>query len=42
MHTYSDCLTLNVWKPTNATANAKLPVSVYIHVRRFLTDINRD
>ncbi|KAF9458163.1 Alpha/Beta hydrolase protein [Collybia nuda] len=26
-----DCLTLNVWKPTNASAGAKLPVVVYIH-----------
>ncbi|PPQ94411.1 hypothetical protein CVT25_002499 [Psilocybe cyanescens] len=26
-----DCLTLNVWKPTNATEGAKLPVIVYIH-----------
>ncbi|KAF9558576.1 alpha/beta-hydrolase [Agrocybe pediades] len=26
-----DCLTLNVWKPSNATANSKLPVVVYIH-----------
>lgn len=28
-----DCLTLNVWKPTNLSAGAKLPVVVYIHVR---------
>ncbi|KAF8166258.1 Alpha/Beta hydrolase protein [Pholiota molesta] len=26
-----DCLTLNVWKPTNATVGSKLPVVVYIH-----------
>ncbi|KAJ7121404.1 alpha/beta-hydrolase [Mycena epipterygia] len=26
-----DCLTLNVWKPTNASAGASLPVAVYIH-----------
>ncbi|KAG7086873.1 hypothetical protein E1B28_002794 [Marasmius oreades] len=26
-----DCLTLNIWKPTNATAGDKLPVAVYIH-----------
>ncbi|KAJ7274634.1 Alpha/Beta hydrolase protein [Mycena rebaudengoi] len=26
-----DCLTLNVWKPTNASAGSKLPVAVYIH-----------
>ncbi|KAJ7245630.1 Alpha/Beta hydrolase protein [Mycena haematopus] len=26
-----DCLTLNVWKPTNATARDALPVAVYIH-----------
>ncbi|KAJ4482604.1 Alpha/Beta hydrolase protein [Lentinula aciculospora] len=26
-----DCLTLNVWKPTNASAGDKLPVAVYIH-----------
>ncbi|KAH9477586.1 Lipase 1 [Psilocybe cubensis] len=26
-----DCLTLNVWKPTNATEGSKLPVVVYIH-----------
>ncbi|KAF9071773.1 alpha/beta-hydrolase [Rhodocollybia butyracea] len=26
-----DCLTLNVWKPTNASENDKLPVAVYIH-----------
>ncbi|KAJ7053636.1 alpha/beta-hydrolase [Mycena amicta] len=26
-----DCLTLNVWKPTNVSAGAKLPVMVYIH-----------
>ncbi|KAJ7206914.1 Alpha/Beta hydrolase protein [Mycena pura] len=25
------CLTLNVWKPTNAAAGAGLPVAVYIH-----------
>lgn len=27
-----DCLTLNVWKPTRASAGDKLPVVVYIHV----------
>ncbi|KAJ6575980.1 Alpha/Beta hydrolase protein [Mycena vulgaris] len=26
-----DCLTLNIWKPTNASAGAGLPVAVYIH-----------
>ncbi|KAF9480934.1 alpha/beta-hydrolase [Pholiota conissans] len=26
-----DCLTLNIWKPTNATTKSKLPVVVYIH-----------
>ncbi|KAJ7691010.1 Alpha/Beta hydrolase protein [Mycena rosella] len=26
-----DCLTLNIWKPTNASAGAALPVAVYIH-----------
>ncbi|KAJ7866069.1 Alpha/Beta hydrolase protein [Mycena olivaceomarginata] len=26
-----DCLTLNVWKPTNASAEDGLPVAVYIH-----------
>ncbi|KAJ7151989.1 Alpha/Beta hydrolase protein [Mycena filopes] len=26
-----DCLTLNVWKPTNASAGKGLPVAVYIH-----------
>ncbi|KAF7328612.1 Carboxylic ester hydrolase [Mycena sanguinolenta] len=26
-----DCLTLNVWKPTNASAEDSLPVAVYIH-----------
>ncbi|KAF8157104.1 alpha/beta-hydrolase [Crassisporium funariophilum] len=26
-----DCLTLNVWKPSNASEGAKLPVVVYIH-----------
>ncbi|KAF8180434.1 Alpha/Beta hydrolase protein [Pholiota molesta] len=26
-----DCLTLNVWKPTNANVGSKLPVVVYIH-----------
>ncbi|KAJ3835491.1 Alpha/Beta hydrolase protein [Lentinula raphanica] len=26
-----DCLTLNVWKPTNTSAGDKLPVAVYIH-----------
>ncbi|KAK7457752.1 hypothetical protein VKT23_010091 [Stygiomarasmius scandens] len=26
-----DCLTLNVWKPTNASEGDKLPVVVYIH-----------
>ncbi|KAJ7773978.1 Alpha/Beta hydrolase protein [Mycena metata] len=26
-----DCLTLNVWKPTNASAADALPVAVYIH-----------
>ncbi|KAJ7291098.1 carboxyesterase [Mycena rebaudengoi] len=28
---YEDCVTLNIWKPANATANSKLPVYVYIH-----------
>lgn len=27
-----DCLTLNVWKPTNSSEGDKLPVAVYIHV----------
>ncbi|KAE9383677.1 hypothetical protein BT96DRAFT_843499, partial [Gymnopus androsaceus JB14] len=27
-----DCLTLNVWKPTNVSEGDKLPVAVYIHV----------
>jgi carboxylesterase type B len=27
-----DCLTLNIWKPTNATEDSHLPVAVYIHV----------
>uniref|UniRef100_A0A0W0G2Y9 Carboxylic ester hydrolase n=1 Tax=Moniliophthora roreri TaxID=221103 RepID=A0A0W0G2Y9_MONRR len=26
-----DCLTLNIWKPTNASEGDKLPVAVYIH-----------
>lgn len=26
-----DCLTLNVWKPSNARPNSKLPVVIYIH-----------
>ncbi|KAJ7917211.1 Alpha/Beta hydrolase protein [Mycena leptocephala] len=26
-----DCLTLNIWKPTNASAGDNLPVAVYIH-----------
>ncbi|KAJ7614595.1 carboxyesterase [Mycena polygramma] len=26
-----DCVTLNVWTPSNATAKSKLPVYVYIH-----------
>ncbi|KAL0065406.1 hypothetical protein AAF712_007615 [Marasmius tenuissimus] len=26
-----DCLTLNVWKPTNSSEGDKLPVAVYIH-----------
>ncbi|KIY66008.1 alpha/beta-hydrolase [Cylindrobasidium torrendii FP15055 ss-10] len=26
-----DCLTLNVWKPSNATETSLLPVAVYIH-----------
>ncbi|KAJ3880252.1 alpha/beta-hydrolase [Lentinula edodes] len=26
-----DCLTLNIWKPTNVSAEDKLPVGVYIH-----------
>lgn len=29
----SDCLTLNVWKPSNANAGDKLAVVIYIHVR---------
>jgi hypothetical protein len=29
----SDCLTLNVWKPSNAKAGDKLSVVIYIHVR---------
>lgn len=28
----ADCLTLNVWRPANATGNSSLPVIVYIHV----------
>ncbi|KAG8983449.1 hypothetical protein FRB94_008427 [Tulasnella sp. JGI-2019a] len=28
---YEDCLTLNIWKPPNATASSKLPVVLYIH-----------
>jgi hypothetical protein len=32
-----DCLTLNVWKPTNASEGDNLPVVVYIHVG-FLMD----
>ncbi|KAF8957890.1 Carboxylesterase family-domain-containing protein [Flammula alnicola] len=31
MNSVADCLTLNIWKPTNATAGDKLPVVVYIH-----------
>ncbi|KAJ7489622.1 Alpha/Beta hydrolase protein [Mycena galericulata] len=27
----TDCLTLNVWKPTNASTGDALPVAVYIH-----------
>ena len=27
-----DCLFLNVWRPVNTAANAKLPVLVWIHV----------
>jgi len=26
-----DCLTLNVWRPANAPANAELPVMVFVH-----------
>ncbi|KAJ7135504.1 carboxyesterase [Mycena crocata] len=26
-----DCVTLNIWTPSNATSNSKLPVYVYIH-----------
>ncbi|KAJ9092088.1 hypothetical protein QFC20_007470 [Naganishia adeliensis] len=26
-----DCVTLNIWKPSSATQNSKLPVVVYIH-----------
>ncbi|KAJ7701777.1 Alpha/Beta hydrolase protein [Mycena rosella] len=26
-----DCVTLNIWKPSNATSKSKLPVYVYIH-----------
>ncbi|KAF7329897.1 COesterase domain-containing protein [Mycena kentingensis (nom. inval.)] len=26
-----DCVTLNIWKPSNATSSSKLPVYVYIH-----------
>ncbi|KAJ7101379.1 Alpha/Beta hydrolase protein [Mycena belliarum] len=33
-----DCLTLNVWKPTNASAGAGLPVAVYIHGGGFFTN----
>lgn len=28
-----DCLTLNVWKPSNASEASRLPVLVYFHVR---------
>ncbi|KAJ6618669.1 Alpha/Beta hydrolase protein [Mycena sp. CBHHK59/15] len=28
---YEDCVTLNVWTPSNATSKSKLPVYVYIH-----------
>lgn len=31
-----DCLTLNIWKPTSASAEDKLPVAVYIHVCVYL------
>lgn len=31
---HEDCLTLNVWKPTDAKEGDKLPVIVYIHVSR--------
>lgn len=30
---YKDCLTLNIWKPSSAKEQSKLPVVVYIHVR---------
>jgi len=30
--TNADCLTLNLWKPTNASEGQNLPVAVYIHV----------
>lgn len=32
-----DCLTLNVWMPANAAANARLPVMVWIHGGGFFT-----
>ena len=31
-----DCLFLNMWRPANATKNAKLPVMVWIHGRAFV------
>ncbi|EGO19246.1 hypothetical protein SERLADRAFT_411755 [Serpula lacrymans var. lacrymans S7.9] len=35
-----DCLTINVYKPANATPSSKLPVVVFKRVAAFLGDIN--
>ena len=37
-----DCLFLNVWKPANAKANAKLPVMVWIHGGGFVAGSGRE
>ncbi|EEB87608.1 hypothetical protein MPER_14992 [Moniliophthora perniciosa FA553] len=35
-----DCLTLNIWKPTNASEGDKLPVAVYIHGGGFYANVS--
>ncbi|KDQ32881.1 hypothetical protein PLEOSDRAFT_1026785, partial [Pleurotus ostreatus PC15] len=35
-----DCLTLNVWKPSNASEASRLPVLVYFHGGGYFADVS--